>query len=309
MSFSHLFETYSHRQGQSPKNVAPLTPQFRSRVIMLCTQQFGIRKAGLKSKAFWEDVHEKLRFLVGRPQLTAKPFNRSVMADCIYFLQECVDEQFIDFIELIFRTEDYFRLENRHGANALIEEVNDFFRLDDLPYAVTTFVRETRTEVQFGREREASVVVSYPKVVRRDDEVTYTWAIEPALILLRDNQFTSANQEFLDALADFRKGDYRDCLAKCGSAFESTMKIICDRKGWGCSQNDTASRLLNVIFQNSGLEPSLFEQPLINIATLRNKLSIAHGAGTQQRNIPQHLAKYAINATAAAILLLVEECA
>jgi hypothetical protein len=46
----------------------------------------------------------------------------------------------------------------------------------------------------------------------------------------------------------------------------------------------------------------------LNIATLRNKLGSAHSAGTQQRSVSQHLAKYAINATAAAILLLVEEC-
>ena len=56
------------------------------------------------------------------------------------------------------------------------------------------------------------------------------------------------------------------------------------------------------------LQRNHFEQPLLNIATLRNKLSNAHGAGVQHRRVPQHVAKYAINATAAAILLLVEEC-
>jgi hypothetical protein len=50
------------------------------------------------------------------------------------------------------------------------------------------------------------------------------------------------------------------------------------------------------------------EQPLSIVATLRNRLSKSHGAGIQQRDIPPHIAKYAINATAAAILLLVEQC-
>jgi len=191
----------------------------------------------------------------------------------------------------------------------LVADINTFFELENLPYAVTRFVRETRKEPFYGgQEQEVSVLVSYPKVIRRDDEATYKLAIEPALTLLRDKQFTSANTEFLDALEDYHKGDNGDCLTKCGSAFESTMKIICDRKSWQYPPNATASSLLQVIFQHSQLEQNYFEQPLMNIATLRNKLSKAHGAGSQKRSSPQHVAKYAINMTAAAVLLLVEEC-
>jgi hypothetical protein len=51
---------------------------------------------------------------------------------------------------------------------------------------------------------------------------------------------------------------------------------------------------------------SFFQQPLILIATLRNRLSASHGAGAQNRSIPSFVAKYAVNATAAAILLLGE---
>jgi hypothetical protein len=85
-------------------------------------------------------------------------------------------------------------------------------------------------------------------------------------------------------LEDYRKGDYGDCLTKCSSAFESTMKIICDRRGWPYSQNDAARPLVQIIFQHTQLEQNHFEQPLMHIATLRNKLSKSHGAGTQQRN-------------------------
>ena len=230
--------------------------------------------------------------------------------DATGFLKSCTGPQFLDFIDCIFKLKVYRWAERaRQDENALVADINDLFELDSLPYAVTPFVRETRKEPFYGgQERDVSVIVSYPRVIRRDDQVTYKLAIEPALTLLRGNQFTSANKEYLDALEDYRKGDYGDCLTKCGSAFESTMKIISDRKGWPYSQNDTARPLLQVIFQNSQLEQNHFEQALMNIATLRNKLSNAHGAGIQQRSIPQHVAKYAINATAAAVLLLVEEC-
>src|SRR4029450_5031974 len=33
---------------------------------------------------------------------------------------------------------------------------------------------------------------------------------------------------FLNALEDYRKGDYGDCLTKCTSAFESALKITSD---------------------------------------------------------------------------------
>ena len=113
-------------------------------------------------------------------------------------------------------------------------------------------------------------------------------------------------QEYLEALEDYRKGDYGDCLTKCGSAFESIMKIICDSKKWQYKQTDTASALLSTIINKSGLE-SYLEQPLIIIATLRNRLSKSHGAGVAPKEVTQNYAKYALNSTAAAIVFLVNE--
>ena len=84
------------------------------------------------------------------------------------------------------------------------------------------------------------------------------------------------------------------------------MKIICEQKGWSYEQNDTAATLLDNIFQEIDLD-GFFKQPLMLVATIRNRLSSAHGAGAEQREVPDHVAQYAINATAAAILLLVEE--
>lgn len=190
----------------------------------------------------------------------------------------------------------------------MVDQINDFLLLENLPYAITRFVRGNGTGYLYGQLRETITIESYPAVIRRDDKVTHKWAIEPALTILSEKQLASANKEFLEALEDYRKGDYGDCLTKCGSSFESTMKIICDRKGWPYKQTDTAALLLRQVISNSNLDANIFEQTLINIATLRNKLSKSHGSGIQQRKIPQHIAKYAINATASAILLIAEEC-
>lgn len=123
--------------------------------------------------------------------------------------------------------------------------------------------------------------------------------------LLSNPLFINANLEFLEALEDYRKNDYRDSLTKSASAFESVMKVICNEKGWSYNETDTASKLLSILIANIPLD-SFFESPLILISTIRNKLSKSHGAGTQVKVVDDHLVRYVLNATASAILLLVE---
>jgi hypothetical protein len=147
---------------------------------------------------------------------------------------------------------------------------------------------------------------AYPKVIMKESEVLHQNAIAPVLTLLERPHFSGANAEYLAALADYRKGDIPDCPTKCGSAFESFLKIICDRKGWAFRQTDTAKTLVNIVLPNTSLE-SYFEQLLLIIATLRNKLSSAHGSGTSIKQPAKHIAQYALNATASAMLLIVQE--
>jgi len=281
---------------------------------MLCRDRFSMRDRAAASGGYgedhtpelWNEIHQRLTFLVGRNRLSNDSRVTSADHDVWAFLEQCEDEHFLDFVEYIFQVECYWRV--CHDENSLVEDVNQLFLLDDLPYAVTRFVRETRTELAFGRPREVQHLVAHPRVVVRDHQVTYAEGINPALQLLADKGFSSANQEFLAALEDYRRGRHGDCLTKCCSAFESTMKLICARRGWPHSDKDTAAPLLKAILANSSID-SFFEQPLLTIATLRNRLSSSHGAGVQPRLVPAHKARYALNATAAAILLLTEECA
>ena len=185
-----------------------------------------------------------------------------------------------------------------------IENINVTLRVDNLPYYLTNFVWDrTETEV-----KTAPIIrtVGYPKIIMRESEVLHTMAMEPALQLLRNPLLASANDEFLKALEDYRKGDYSDCLVKCGSALESVMKIACAKNDWPYQEKDTASPLVRVIIEKTNLAP-YFESLLMIVATLRNKISSAHGAGTVTKTVPQHLAQYAINTTATTMLLLAEE--
>ena len=304
MNIKELFDVFSRRGQEAQKPLKPLTLTFRNRILMLCRDRF-LTDRGDYREELWREMHSRISYLLGRPHLSKTSDIRSEIEDVLQFLLECEDAHFLDFIEYIFQIECYWRLCN--DDNQMVDEINHFFILEDLPYSLTPFVRETRVEKIYGHPREVSVVVSHPQVILREHEVTHSYAVTPVIRLLDQESFTSANQEFLAALEDYKRGRHEECLTRCGSAFESTMKLICERRKWPYKDSGTTSQLLKVLLGYSTLD-SYFEQPLLIIATLRNRLGSAHGAGKKPRSVPRHRALYAINATADAILLLVEEC-
>lgn len=244
---------------------------------------------------FWDEIHTKLTYLHGKPRLSDLR-TRSKSDDAMEFLYNCTDAHFLDFLEYIFVTNAYFQSSGR--AN-LVNDINEFLKQDSLPYAVTDFVWTKGNDKGY----ETTTLTAYPQVIRKDSEALFRTAIQPTLQLLHETDFISANKEFLEALEDFRKADYGDCLIKCGSALESVLKVICTRNKWPHNATDTASSLIKTVVEKAELE-SFFEQPFTLVATPRNKLSKAHGAGTSFRDVTEAKAEYAINATAAAILLL-----
>ena len=258
MNIKNLFDVFS-RRAQSPANLKnTLTQGFRNRVIMLVSKLLEKTQHGDYRNQFWEEMHQKLSFLLGRWHISNDPRYLSTNEDTLAFLLGCDDVYFLDFIESIFQAESYSRIDQ--DENKLIEDINELFLIDDIKYALTPFVREQRKKMVFGVERDVQVVVSYPKVILREDEFSQSSVIKPTINLLSDQGFSSANSEFIEALEDYRKGDLGDCLTKCGSAFESTMKILCDRNGWQYDQADTASKLLRILITQTNLE-AFFEQP------------------------------------------------
>ena len=217
----------------------------------------------------------------------------------------CPGEEFLNFLEDIFNVECFFHV-NRDATRA-VDELNQLLRIDNLPYSVTHFVIETVQETSGRYAGHTSTYTrAYPKVIMKESDVMHENAIAPALALLQKPYFRGANSEYLAALEDYRKGDIGDCLTKCGSSFESLLKVICERKRWRYSQTDTASTLIKQVLPNTQLD-GYFEPLLIIVATLRNRLSSAHGAGIAIKQPPRHVAHYALNVTASAMLLLAHE--
>jgi hypothetical protein len=309
--FQRMFDVFSKRPeaGSKPSHDVPQTA--RNRVVLWCDEVFSnsrssrldgpIGRGGDYRQEFWQEIHRFLRYRQGRSQLCQGA--TSIPADTIGFLMACPGKEFLDFLEDLFRVECLFHINLTEPE--MVDDLNDLLRLDDLPYHITHFVKEN---VQGPTPGSYTIHIrAYPKVIMRESELLHANAIAPVLTLLQRPHFANVNSEYLAALEDYRKGDYRDCLTKCGSAFESVLKVICARKGWPHDPvRDTSSTLIKTVLTNTGLE-SYFESMLMIVTTLRNRLSSSHGAGTAPKQAPAHLAQYALNATASAILLLTQE--
>lgn len=64
------------------------------------------------------------------------------------------------------------------------------------------------------------------RLLRIGDLVLHQEAVRPALSLLAQPTYKTANEEYLKAHKHFRNQEYDDCLTECCNAFESSIKII-----------------------------------------------------------------------------------
>lgn len=308
--FDGIFDVFSRRAVVSSSPIHEVSDPLRRRILLYCNDLFSNKRSSYGSDyraEFWEQIHHLLQYRHGKTGFN--PSANSRAEDAGLFLLSCGAPEFLDFVEYIFRVDCYFHV--GLPGTQIVAEINDLFRASGTPYYLTSFVKETVKEVvghPFGgpQERDVIKIVAYPTIVISESEVLHVQALAPTLELLKRPHFKTANVEFMEALEDYRNGDYGDCLTKCNSALESTLKIICDRKRWAYQQTDTAVPLIRIFLHNTSLDP-YFESFLAIVPTLRNRISKAHGAGVAPRNPSQHVAQFAINATATAILLLAAE--
>ncbi|AFZ55745.1 hypothetical protein H6G54_21605 [Anabaena cylindrica FACHB-243] len=222
---------------------------------------------------------------------------KSIKVVLDFMLETKEIEQVLDIVELIFKS-----IEEPYNENDYIEDISNKSILD-----------EAIEELNF-RFREHGLGYQYEsgEIIRVDSQIIHAEAVKPVLHLLSDPQFQGANEEFLKAHEHYRHGNYKECLNECLKAFESTMKIICNKQGWSFKPTDTAKTLINICFQNN-LIPNYLETQFSSlrqnfesgIPTIRNKLG-GHGQGSQPVNVPQYFAAYQLHITASTILFLIE---
>ncbi|MBX5174055.1 hypothetical protein HJB84_30200 [Rhizobium sp. NZLR1b] len=212
-----------------------------------------------------------------------------------FFLAAQNAETCLDLIELVFRVIDYstrtFDYMNKSGYNERADEA-----IADL-------------NIRF---KENAVGYQYVdgEIVRVDSELIHAQAVKPALRLLNTKEYAGPHQEFLNAYGHYREGRNKEALNDCLKAFESTMKAICDKRGWTYDAGDNAKALINILFQK-GLVPPFWQNQFAHlrgllessIPTGRNKQS-GHGQGATPTTVPDHMAAYMLHMTASTLVFL-----
>ena len=212
---------------------------------------------------------------------------RNYRRDCLhYILTASETEKALDMIEQCLRL---LSTSPRQDAKDAIEEINQRFLRAGVGYQFVS-----------------------GQIVRVDSQLLHAEAVVPALGFLSSPGFEGPNKEFLEAHEHLRHGRFEEAIMNAGKAFESTMRVICDAKGWTYDKNKaTASTLIGIVLQKQ-LIPTWDEEQLRNLekcltglATVRNK-NAGHGAGAAPREVSKHLAGYALHLAATNIVFLVE---
>lgn len=219
--------------------------------------------------------------------------------EVVDFLSICTTAQFIDVVELCVRliereigTWPSFQRES-HGIeqapDEALKEINHRFRRNGLGFQFVA-----------------------GQAIRVDSEFIHQEVVKPALRILSAPEYEGARDEFLSAHRHYRNGDHEEAITEAAKSFESTMKAICDRKGWAYPKGARASDLLKVLRAHR-LWPDYLDASFDQlIATLNSGLpqvrndSGAHGQGTAKRETPGYIAAYALHLAASKIVLMAE---
>ena len=209
----------------------------------------------------------------------------------------CID--FLDMMDFVFHIiDDGFRkIQFKRDSELDVEEIVDK-AIEKLNYRF--------------RQHNLGYEFVNGEIIRIDNKVIHQEIVKPALRLLYEEGFDGAEEEYRKAFEYRRKGDNKNAILEAGKAFESTMKTICDKKGYTYDKaKDTAAKLINILESNN-FYPSYMSSHLSNLRTtletglpvVRNK-NAGHGQGSTVTPISDEFAEYALNLAATNIVLLV----
>ncbi|MBX8533643.1 hypothetical protein K5D33_02815 [Pseudomonas cichorii] len=214
-----------------------------------------------------------------------------------FIRQERNIDRVLDAVELCYRVAEYYRdksyaygypKENTgHYLDVLISEINARFKEHGKGY-----------EVNSG------------KIFRVDSELVHVEVVKPAIAFLNLPEYIGPREEFFGAYEHYRHGDIKEALNDALKAFESTMKVVIEQRGWECDKNSPAKKLLAALISNDFF-PSYYQNHLnalstlleSSVPTLRNKEG-GHGQGSEVVKVEPEIAAYALHMTASAILMI-----
>ena len=239
-----VVDLYSYRQhvanGTTPDVFVydTLPDEFKNQIINIWRPTIGwsrllsysgFEKGGNPS---WQDIH---RVVANEHGLLVNADNNHDLGKwCEDYLRTVSVDRAIDLIEYSFRHIDRVvrhlnagdREERgiKNTAKNAIEELNERFRRQGLGY-----------QYEDGM------------LFRADSELIHSEVVRPALRYLHQQGFEGPCDEFLKAHAHYRAGEMKDAITDANNAFESTLKTICNQRGWVYKPGARASDILKLV--------------------------------------------------------------
>lgn len=147
-------------------------------------------------------------------------------------------------------------------------------------------------------------------LIRIDNELLYANITQNAMIFLANPEYHNINDEYLQSHKHYRNGDFEDCIVNCNKAFESTLKVICNKRGYSYKQNARVADLMAILVSNNFF-PSLLLQQITGVRkTLEEGISVirnnqgGHGKGAAAIVVDENLTSYTLNLNGSAIKFL-----
>jgi len=305
-----VFDIFSKRQkrlrGEAPDIFVydNLPGPLRIQIIHIIRDAFGTDKDiyGHQSQPFaaYKFVHETLCREYGVFTL-GKGFHQSDEEYIFDHLLHTPDvEKAMDVIELSFKYIDRI-------INEKLQEYVYNTEINIEPDDAIIELNDRFKEHGIGFQFESG------EIIKVDSTIVHSEITKPTLSLLWNKKFNGANEEYLKAHEHYRHGKNKECLTECLKSFESTLKVICDEKGWVYNQTDTAKKLIQICFQN-GLVPAFTQNQFTSlqnllesgIPTIRNKLG-GHGQGNILQKVDDDITRYGLNLTGTNIIFVIEQ--
>ena len=279
-----LLDVYSMRESDNVKDIFKYdnpTQMFKNRLFYLMKDEMKIIEFVKLYKGI--TLHCGIARNIKETYLESPDVFQS---DFISGFEKLINSQnsinfFLDLIEI-------FLDQYQGNKQTILKSINKILLLDSLGYQIDDIKNQ---------------------IIRIDSSHTYQDIIKPTLLLLNNDKFKNIDDEYRKAFEELKNGNYETVLVEANKAFESTMKIICDLKGYGLPNRHTATSLIAHLRQNdfiTNFQDEKFNglaKTLESISITRNNQA-GHGQGSQTRNLSVIFAEYALRVTASNILLL-----
>jgi AbiJ N-terminal domain 4 len=310
-----IIDLYSKRKKRIDKGNQPeiyqydkLPLTFRRQVIHIWYDAIGDYQNMQLISQIWQKIHDFIARELGLFDLSpGRGFQGNPLEQCKDFLldKDTPMENLLDLIELTFKFIDVpirQKLENPRNSLEVVFKRN----LKQQPDEAISELNHRFREHEIGYQFEGG------QIIRVDSKFIHAEVVVPALDLLANPDFAGPEQEFRSAHEHYRRQEYKDAIVDALNSFESTIKSICDVRGWEYSKTATAQKLIEVIFTKE-LIPKYLQTHFSSlrsvleagVPTVRNKTS-GHGQGAIPVDVPEHLAAYVLHLTASNIVMLIE---